>query len=160
MRMLGIDPGYGRTGWGVIEQKKRGAPPVPIAYGCVDTPASMAYGKRLQRIADDLAEVCKKYAPDAAAVEKLYFSKNVTTALAVGEARGVVLLTLERAGIMVIEIAPAHVKLGVTGYGRADKKQVGQMVKIQLKLAAVPQPDDTADALAIALAALFRNPHV
>lgn len=147
--ILGIDPGIGRTGWGVIEV--RGMDLLPIAFGCVTTPANTAVGKRLVEIEIDLQGLIERFKPDVMAIEELLFTNNVTTGIAVGAARGVILLVAERAHVPVVEFTPTQVKLGVTGYGRADKHQVTDMVCRLLKLDKAPVLDDTADALAIAI---------
>lgn len=147
--VLGIDPGLGRTGWGVI--RVQGMALMPLGFGCVTTPANTAVGSRLVELEDDLKTLIEKYHPDVLAIEQLLFTNNVTTGIAVGAARGVVLLVAERAGIPVVEFTPTQVKLGVTGYGQADKAQVNGMVCRILKLEKAPTPDDAADALAIAI---------
>lgn len=154
MRILGIDPGVGRLGWGVIEKEKGKVK--PIAFGCIET-EKQDLSKRLVVIYIKLQELLQKYKPESVGIEDLFFNKNVKTAFAVGQARGVVLLAVEQAGIPLHVYTPSVVKSTITGYGKADKKQVGQMVKLQLKLDKVPSPDDTADALAIALTHAFTH---
>lgn len=149
MIILGLDPGIARLGYGVIESD-RGNNARMVAYGCIETPKELAKEKRFVMIATELAAVIAKYQPVAVGVEKLYFSKNVRTALTVGEARGVILLTIAQSGAPLVEVDPGEVKLALTGYGRADKAQMQQMIKLLLKLTAIPKPDDAADALAIA----------
>jgi len=139
MKTLGIDPGSAITGFGVIEDDK------VIEYGCIRPK------NQLKLLKEELEKIIKKHKPDAVAVEKLFFSRNVTTALRVGEARGVILFCVEQAGLPIAEYTPLEVKMALTGYGRADKRQVQQMVKALLKLDKVPKPDDAADALAIAI---------
>ncbi len=153
MRILGIDPGLGRLGWGIIEEK--GSNIKPVAFDCIETPGSLSEEKRLVIIYEKLHEVLKQYQPEIVAVEELFFSRNVTTAFMVGQARGVVLLIAAQNNLKVITHSPSQVKLAVTGYGKADKKQIGQMVKIILKLDKLPRLDDTTDALAIALTQAF-----
>jgi crossover junction endodeoxyribonuclease RuvC len=147
--VLGIDPGYAIVGWGVL--RTEAGHYVPLASGAVFTPAGMAFGKRLCRIYDDIAAVLTQWKPQAAAIEKLYFQNNKTTGIGVAEARGVILLACEQAGCPVYEYTPMQVKQAVTGYGRAKKPQVMEMTRRLLCLREVPKPDDTADALAMAI---------
>ncbi len=156
MRTLGIDPGTATLGWGVVDE--RGGVLRPVEYGALTTPAKSEPARRLLLLHDGLAELIRRYQPDAAAVEELFFSRNVTTALAVGQARGVVLLTLAQAGIPVYEYKPREVKQAVAGYGGADKRQMQEMVRMTLGLAAIPRPDDAADALAIAMCHAYAAP--
>jgi crossover junction endodeoxyribonuclease RuvC len=149
VRIIGIDPGTAITGWAVIEnqcgQKK------VIASGHIETHLSKKNSLRLKEIFADLNKIVRRYKPVEAAVEKLFFFKNLKTVMAVSEARGVVLLTLERAGITIFEYTPLEIKQALTGYGRAEKKQIQFMVKNILGLESIPKPDDVADAMAIAL---------
>lgn len=154
MRILGIDPGIGRLGWGVIE-KERSSQFSVFGYGCVETQPNSDIPGRLYAIYDEVCRIIDEYKPEALAIEDLFFAKNVKTAFAVGQARGVVLLAASQKNLSVNVYTPQQVKLTVTGYGKAEKKQVGQMVKLTLKLDKVPSPDDTADALAIALTHAF-----
>lgn len=149
MRVLGIDPGYAIVGYGVVDCASGRFSPVD--YGAVTTPAGMDFNRRLELIFRGLCEVIDKTKPEAMAIEKLYFNTNTTTAIEVAEARGVILLSARLAGIPIFEYTPLQVKQAVTGYGRAAKEQIQEMVKMLLRLKAVPKPDDTADALAIAL---------
>lgn len=149
MRILGIDPGIGRTGWGIISVS--GTAFTPVAYGCIETEANMPLPERLHTLYASLTAVLAEYTPEEAGIEELFFNTNAKTALVVGQARGVSLLTLTLRQIPVVSYTPLQVKTALTGYGRAEKNQVGQMVKTLLHLPAVPKPDDTADALAIAL---------
>jgi len=149
MIILGIDPGLAIVGWGVIEYKN--ARFRTIAYGSVQTPAGLRTEERLRMIFDGVSELLEKYRPDAVAVEELFFNTNITTGIRVAEARGVILLAAERAGVSVSEYTPLQVKQAVVGYGRAEKKQVITMVTVLLGLPKPPKPDDTADALAIAI---------
>lgn len=149
--ILGIDPGIGRTGWGVIEA--HGMDLKAAGFGCVTTPSNTPVGGRLVELETDLKRLIERYNPDVVAVEQLLFTNNITTGIAVGGARGVVLLVAERSGIPVVELTPTQVKLGVTGYGAADKRQVIDMVCRILKLNAAPKLDDAADALAVAICA-------
>ena len=149
MIILGIDPGLAIVGWGVIEYKNTKFR--TMAYGSIQTPAGMRTEERLKRIFDGMNELIQKYRPDAVAVEELFFNTNITTGIRVAEARGVILLSAERAGIPIQEYTPLQVKQAVVGYGRAEKKQVITMVTMLLGLKEPPHPDDTADALAIAV---------
>lgn len=155
MRILGIDPGVGRLGWGVIEEAKTGTGWRAVAYGCIETEKNTPLPKRIQDVYDNLVVIIQKHAPNVLSVEELFFSKNVTTAFMVGQARGVVLLVASQNNLEVVEYNPGTVKLAVTGYGRADKRQITQMVKTIFKLPKETLMDDTADALAVALAHAF-----
>jgi crossover junction endodeoxyribonuclease RuvC len=150
MRIIGIDPGIGRTGWGVIEKTSE-SKLMHVASGCIETAPHQDVSGRLHTIYDELCDVLVQYRADHAAVEELFFNTNVTTALSVGQARGVVLLSLSIAHIPIGIYTPLQVKQSLTGYGRAAKGQVGMMVKTLLKLPSIPTPDDRADALAIAI---------
>lgn len=149
MRIIGVDPGIGRLGWGVLD-KEKGKLTV-IAYGCIQTKVNDQLAQRLVILYAKLQELLDKFHPDEMAIEELFFSKNVKTAFAVGQARGVVLLAAAQKHLTASTYTPSAVKSAVVGYGKADKKQIGHMVKLTLKLSRVPTPDDTADALAIAL---------
>ena len=149
MKILGIDPGTGILGFGVIEQGERGAK--MIDAGVIRTPVHQPLAERLVTIHDELAELMDVHKLDAMSVEKLFFARNVTTAISVSHARGVVLLLGQQRGVPIFEYTPMQIKQAVTGYGKADKKQVQEMVRIMLGLAEVPKPDDCADALAAAL---------
>lgn len=149
MLILGIDPGTASTGYGVID--RRGSKCVPVDYGLISTKAGTPQQERLEIIFSKVTALIKEYKPPFAAVEKLFFNRNVTNALMVGEARGVVLLACTLGGAKVMEYTPLQVKMALTGYGKADKRQVGEMVKMMLGLKKVPKPDDTADALAVAV---------
>jgi len=150
--ILGIDPGVATTGYAFIQ--KTNPQTKVIDYGIISTPAKMDFSLRLKQINQDLDKLIKKFKPDAIAVEQLYFCKNVKTALNVGQARGVVLLTAILSKLPLYEFTPLQVKQSVCGYGQADKKQVQQMVKTILNLKEIPKPDDAADAIAIALTCL------
>ncbi len=149
MRILGIDPGYAIVGYGVIEFS--GGRYYPIDYGAVTTDADTPFPKRLQQIYNGLVSVIIKNDPDAMSIEKLYFQNNQKTAIAVAEARGVILLAAQNNNIPISEYTPLQVKQAVTGYGKAQKPQVMEMTRRLLKLEKVPKPDDTADALAMAI---------
>ena len=149
MRILGIDPGLAIVGWGVIESD--GGRYRPVAYGAIRTPAHTELPLRLQMIYADMKTIISKYRPEEMAVEELFFTNNITTGISVAEARGVILLAAEQADIPIQEYTPLQVKQAVVGYGRAEKKQVITMVTMLLGLKQPPKPDDTADALAIAI---------
>ncbi|HVQ22400.1 MAG TPA: crossover junction endodeoxyribonuclease RuvC [Candidatus Saccharimonadia bacterium] len=149
MIVLGIDPGTAMTGYGLVE--RTGSRLRAVDYGCLETPAGMPLPERLLLIQDGLIDLVETHRPDLVAVERLFFNKNVQTAFAVGQARGVALLTAARYGLPVHEYGPHEVKLAVTGHGRAEKLQVQRMVQVVLGLAVLPRPDDAADALAIAI---------
>ena len=148
-RILGIDPGFGRTGFGIIE--KVGGDWKLVDYGCIETPTKDPFVERLEELHDELKKVIKKYNPTHSAVEDLFFYKNVSTAIKVGQARGVILLTLRQLRIPVYEFTPLQVKQSITGYGRAEKGQLQRMVKMLLNVKKSITPDDAADALAVAL---------
>lgn len=156
MRMLGIDPGTARLGWGVVDEE-RGQLRM-VAYGVLTTPATASVSARLAQLYTGLQDIISQYTPVAAAVEELFFSRNITTALAVGQARGVILLVLEQAGLVIAEYKPRVVKQTVTGYGAAEKRQVQEMVRVTLGLDAIPKPDDAADALALAVCHAYCAP--
>lgn len=149
MRILGIDPGLATIGWGVIDTT--GVKHKALAYGAIITPSGTPTEKRLALIFAELEAIIKKYQPEVMAVEELFFNTNITTGIRVAEARGVILLCAERCGIELAEYTPLQVKQAVVGYGRAEKKQVITMVTMLLGLPKPPSPDDTADALAIAV---------
>lgn len=153
MRILGIDPGIALTGYGIIEENNSKL--TSLTYSCISTPAGMPAKERIVIIYDKLVEIINEFNPDEVAVEELFFNKNVTSALLVGQARGVVLLAAAKADLEIAEYTPLQVKQALTGYGRADKNQVGEMVKTLLSLEKIPKPDDTADALAIAICHAF-----
>ncbi|TCL62181.1 Holliday junction endonuclease RuvC [Hydrogenispora ethanolica] len=149
MIILGIDPGTAITGFGVIAHE--GNHLRRITYGVVRTEAGLALASRLSRIYRQIQTIIQEYRPEVVAVEELFFNKNVRTALAVGQARGVILLAAETAGLETVEYTPLQVKQAVVGYGRAEKQQVQEMVRMLLCLPEIPKPDDAADALAIAI---------
>ena len=155
MRILGIDPGTGRMGFGAIDCV--GSKMTMVEYGCIETPAHMETSERLVIIFNKVKEIISRTKPDAVAVEKLFFAKNVTTVMSVGEARGVAVLAIALAGAKFAEFTPLQVKQAVTGYGRADKTQIQNMVKAILSLDKIPKPDDAADALAIAITCSTMN---
>jgi crossover junction endodeoxyribonuclease RuvC len=147
---LGIDPGTATTGYGLVRLTRDGDL-VAVSYGIISTPKDTALSIRLEMLYDQLNGLLREHKPDTAAVEQLFFQKNVKTALAVGHARGVILLALQKAGIESFEYTPNEVKQAVAGYGGADKRQVQEMVRALLQLEKIPKPDDAADALAIAI---------
>lgn len=147
---LGIDPGTATTGYGLVRLERDGSM-VLVKYGVILTSKEATASARLVTLYDELRNLLEEHTPDTAAVEKLFFSRNVTTALAVGQARGVVMLCLEQAGIEAFEYTPNEVKQAVAGYGSAQKRQVQEMVRALLQLDSIPKPDDAADALAIAI---------
>ena len=149
MRVLGFDPGTATTGYGVVES--RGSSLHHIAHGAITTPAGQPFADRLRTIFLESQRLIEGYAPDVVAIEKLYFSRNVTMGIMVAQARGVLALAASLAGKPVGEFSPLEVKNAVVGYGKAQKRQVQEMVKIILNLDAIPKPDDAADALALAI---------
>ena len=149
MIILGIDPGLAIVGWGVVEYN--GSHLRPLGYGSIQTPASMTTEARLVEIYRVLGQIIERFHPDCMAVEELFWNTNQTTGIRVSEARGVILLAGAQVGIPIFEYTPLQVKQSVVGYGRAEKKQVITMVTMMLKLEKPPKPDDTADALAIAI---------
>jgi len=153
---LGIDPGTATTGYGLVRLARDGSL-AAVSYGIISTPKDSPAPARLETLYKALRVLIKKHKPETAAVEKLFFQRNVTTALAVGQARGVVLLALQQAGIESFEYTPNEVKQAVAGYGSAGKKQVQEMVRTLLQLDSIPKPDDAADALAIAITHLNTN---
>lgn len=149
MRIIGIDPGYAIVGVGVVDYVKNKF--YPVKFGAVDTPAGTPFNTRLRIIYDTVAQVIAETKPQCMSIEKLYFNSNQKTAIEVAEARGVILLAAIQAGIPVFEYTPLQIKQSLVGYGRAEKRQVMEMVKGFLGLERVPKPDDTADALALAV---------
>jgi crossover junction endodeoxyribonuclease RuvC len=147
--VLGIDPGTARTGYGLVE--RQGAHLRAVDFGCLETPAGRPLAERLMLIDQGLEDLVETHRPHLVAIERLFFNKNVRTATAVGEARGVALLVAGRHGLAIHEYGPHEVKQAVTGHGRADKRQVQRMVQALLALPELPRPDDAADALAVAV---------
>jgi crossover junction endodeoxyribonuclease RuvC len=154
MVILGLDPGLATTGYGLVTESPNGDLAL-VAYGAITTAPGQPLPGRLLAIDRELAALIATHRPDAVAVEELFFSRNVTTALAVGQARGVVLLGAARADLPVYEYRPMEVKQAITGYGKAPKQQVQEMVRMLLDLDHVPQPDDAADAIAVAICHLY-----
>ncbi|MFN3327682.1 MAG: crossover junction endodeoxyribonuclease RuvC [Fervidobacterium pennivorans] len=155
MKILGIDPGYGIVGYGIVE--KRGNKINHISHGAIQTGKEENFEDRLDYIYNQIIQLIQDYSPELIAIESLYFYKNVKTAIFVGEARGVILLAVKHSKIPFVEFTPHQVKLTVTGYGRAQKLQVQKVMKMLLKLDEIPKPDDAADALAIAWCAAVTN---
>ena len=149
MIILGIDPGYAIVGWGVIRYERGRF--VPLDFGAITTDAGTPFNRRLEILYDEMSALLARFEPDAVSVEKLYFQNNQKTAIDVAQARGVTMLAIQKSGTPVFEYTPLQVKSAVTGFGQAQKPQVMEMVKRLLRLRAVPKPDDTADALAIAI---------
>lgn len=153
MRILGIDPGIARTGWGIIEVESS---KLKVQnYNCVETSARLDSSQRLKYIYDSVVNIIKEHKPDVLAVEELFFNTNAKTAFMVGQARGVIILASAKQNLAISIYTPLQVKIAVTGYGRAEKIQIGQMIKTILKLKTIPKPDDVADALAVALTHAF-----
>lgn len=148
MRIIGIDPGTALLGYGVIDAEDD---PVLVDFGAVETQTGVPMPDRLLALYDALRGLLADYQPDVMAVEQLFFARNVTTAISVGQARGVALLSAAQAGLAVVEYTPSQVKQAIAGYGKADKPQMQEMVRLLLGLAHKPHPDDAADALAVAL---------
>jgi crossover junction endodeoxyribonuclease RuvC len=149
LRILGIDPGTATTGWAIVEDAQKN--PQLIACGCVNTSKLNSDADRLVEIGRDIGSLIKKYKPNEAAIEDLFFFKNLKTAITVAQARGVILYEIKKKLIPLFAYTPLQVKQALTGYGRADKKQIQLMVKNILKLKEIPKPDDAADAVAIAI---------
>ncbi len=154
MVILGVDPGIGRTGWGVVWKTEDGRLKTED-FGCIETGAGLPIERRLKTIREELIKIIKKKKPQVLAIEDIFFNTNAKTALIVGQARGVIIVTAAEFGLKVFSYTPLEVKVALTGYGRAEKDQMGKMVKILLSLSQIPKPDDTVDALAIALTCAF-----
>ena len=150
--VMGIDPGLATVGYGFVTLEKK---PQFIACGCIETAAKTAFNKRLSIINEELTQLIKKYKPDICGVEQLFFCKNVKTAMDVGHARGVIIMTLDQNKVPIREFTPLQIKQTITSYGRATKKQVEEMVMLTLNLKKAPKRDDASDALAIALTTLY-----
>ena len=156
MRILGIDPGLAITGWSIIDFDEQGQPSA-IDYGTILTKKDFSVSQRLKEIYTDMREILLKYKPDICGIETLLFYNNAKTAIVVGEARGVVLLAIEESNLPIHEFTPLQVKSSISGYGKADKKQVQENVKMICRLEEIPKPDDVADAIAIAIACFDRQ---
>lgn len=150
MCVLGIDPGIGTTGYGVVDEDDSGNV-VLIEYGAIETTPGVPMPERLKTLHDRALALMQQHQPESVAIEQLFFGRNVTTAITVGQARGVVLLAAAQAGLDVFEYKPAEVKQALSGYGNADKRQMQEMVRLLLNLDHIPRPDDAADAIAIAV---------
>ncbi len=155
MIILGIDPGYAIMGYGLIRSENQKLE--PIDFGVISTPARVPFEQRLLAIHDGVRQLITRYEPEVMAIEELFFNQNTTTAMGTAQARGVIILAAARHNVPVYEYKPSQVKNAVTGYGKADKKQVQHMVKTLLGLAETPKPDDAADALAVAIAQANRG---
>ncbi len=153
MRIIGIDPGIARTGWGIVDKEKNIIK--AVAYGCFETSQKDSLEERLLALYEGMLSLMDKFSPEVVSVEELFFNTNAKTALIVGHARGVIMLAAAKKKLPIAVYTPLQVKIAVTGYGRAEKKQVGQMIKTLLKLSEVPKLDDTSDALAIGLTHAF-----
>lgn len=149
MKILGIDPGYATTGFGLIEAE--GGQYRLLRYGVITTPADLTFPQRLKILYDDTVQLLQALTPEAVAVEELFWGRNITTGIGVSHGRGVILLAIEQAGLPLFEYTPMQVKQAVVGYGKAEKSQVMDMTRRILKMSAVARPDDAADAIAIAL---------
>ena len=149
MKILGIDPGYGLVGFGILE--KNGGNIRVLDFGCISTSKEQKLTQRLEIISNCMDEIIEKWKPDEMAIEKLFFNKNITTGIPVAQARGVILVAAQEKGIPIFEYTPSNIKMALTGMGKADKKQMQFMVKTVLGLKEVPKPDDAADALAVAI---------
>lgn len=149
MVVLGIDPGYAIVGCGIVRYERNNFS--LVGYGAVTTDKDMPFNERLTKIYDDITELLEKFKPDAVSIERLYFNTNQKTAIDVAQARGVIVLAVEKAGIPIFEYTPLQVKQSIVGYGRAEKQQVQEMTRIFLHLDKIPKPDDAADALALAI---------
>lgn len=160
MRIIGIDPGTGIMGFGVIDVDSNNKHSFKLVdAGIIATPAHTAHDVRLEDIYNSLTEIMKATRPQACSIERLFFMRNITTAMSVAEARGVALLVARQQGVPIFEYTPQQIKQTLTGYGRADKKQVQEMVRVQLGLREVPKPDDCADALAAAITQAIMGGH-
>jgi len=153
---LGIDPGTATTGYGLVRLEQDGGL-LAVKYGVITTPKNTPPADRLVMLYDQMQELLREHKPDTSAVEKLFFQRNITTAIAVGQARGVMLLSLAQAGLEVFEYTPNEIKQAVAGYGSAGKRQMQEMVRVLLALESIPKPDDAADALAVAITHLNTN---
>ncbi len=149
MRILGIDPGYAIVGYGVIDYENNRFS--VVEYGAITTPAGMDFSRRLEIIYEQMTSILERTKPNALSIEKLFYNTNAKTVIDVAQARGVILLSAQKIGVEAFEYTPLQVKQSVVGYGRAEKKQVQEMTRLILKLDSVPKPDDTADALALAI---------
>lgn len=157
MLAIGIDPGTATTGYGFVHLTQNGELEL-VDYGVITTPSNMPMSDRLQQLHSQLSQLLALHRPNSGAVEKLYFQRNVSSAISVGQARGVTLLALAEAGVQVAEYSPREIKQAIVGYGGAEKKQIQHMVRTLLEMESIPEPDDAADALAIAICHLHSMP--
>ncbi len=157
MLAIGIDPGTATTGYGFVHLTQNGELEL-VDYGVITTPSNIPMSDRLKELHNQLSELLALHQPNSGAVEKLFFQRNVSTAISVGQARGVTLLALAEAGVQVAEYTPREIKQAIVGYGGAEKKQIQQMVRTLLEMESIPQPDDAADALAVAICHLHSMP--
>jgi crossover junction endodeoxyribonuclease RuvC len=155
MRILGIDPGIGRCGWGIVDVEKSRLK--VIGYGCIETSSKKQTPERLTEIHETISKIINEHKPEALGIEELFFNTNAKTAFVVGQARGVILLAAFQNKLEIAIYTPLQVKMALTGYGRAEKGQIGKMVKTLLNLKEIPKLDDTADALAVAITHAFSN---
>jgi len=155
MKIIGFDPGIARTGFGIIETDNHTF--TAIDYGVIETPAHTDMAKRLLQLFHDINTIIRTHTPQKASIEKLFFAKNTTTAMAVAQARGVIILAIAQHSLPIHEYTPLQIKQALTSYGKADKAQMQKMVQLVFKLPHIPQPDDAADALAVALCAAQKN---
>ncbi len=157
LRILGIDPGFDRMGFGVVDHV--GSKMLCMGHGCIQTSPKDEFALRLQQLRDGLRQIISEHKPSCVAIEQLFFQTNAKTAIKVGMARGVIVLAAADAGLPIVDVTPAQVKLGLTGWGGSDKKQIQQMVQRVLSLQEIPKPDDAADALAMAIVggSLFKH---
>ncbi len=153
MKILGIDPGFGRCGWAIVEAD--GLKVSSQHFGCIETSLKLSSEKRLEEVYSQIKDIIETHKPETMAIEELFFGTNAKTALSVGQARGVALLAASQSRLTIAVYNPMQVKLAITGYGKAEKAQIEQMVKILLKLKEIPKLDDTSDALAVALTHAF-----
>ena len=158
LRVMGLDPGTATTGWAILEEKS--GKMQALAYGHISTQPKTAESKRLLEISTDLKKIIDKYQPTEAGIEKIFFFKNQKTIIQIGQARGSLLLTLEQKNVRIFGYTPLQVKQSVTGYGKAEKRQVQEMVTKILKLKSIPKPDDVADAIAIAICHLSSRKNI
>jgi crossover junction endodeoxyribonuclease RuvC len=152
MIILGIDPGFAIVGYGLIEKRKKGDKPILLDYGCILTSSKQDFSDRIIEVYTQLKKIIHEYRPEVMAIETLFFARNTKTALNVSKMTGVILLLARQEGLKVVEVRPNEVKQSLTGFGRADKKQMQRMIQIIFRLDELPTPDDAADALAVALA--------
>ncbi|MBN1304732.1 MAG: crossover junction endodeoxyribonuclease RuvC [Anaerolineales bacterium] len=158
MLALGIDPGIAATGYGLVREHRDGSLEA-VSFGVITTPKELSIPERLRLLYIELGQIVREHHPDSCAVEKLFFQRNISTAISVGQARGVVLLSLAETGLQIGEYTPNEVKQAVAGYGSAGKQQVQEMVRVLLNLPDIPRPDDAADALAVAITHLHTKPY-